>query len=147
MHRGDKTLDDRLADVGDRVPEFAGLIADESRNAVLVRVTDGRDETARRAIEAYRSVTGSSQFAGHDVIAVEVAYSWHQLKTWYDTANQAGAWQDGVTMSDIDEQQNRLEYGAADPEDVRDCLAAVMAHYGVPDDAWHLEQQDPVTAG
>jgi len=144
MHRGNATHDDKLAEVGDRVPEFAGLTVDEPRKAAMVRVTDGKDETARTALEAYRDVMGGGGLEGYKAVAVKVSYSWHQLKTWYDTANQAGAWQDGVTLGDIDELENRIHYGASDPDQVRECIAAVMRHYDIPDDAWHLDRQDPV---
>jgi len=147
MHRGQGSFDDTMAEVADRVPEFAGLSVDEKRRAMLVRVTDGSAETARRAFETYLDVAGETSFDGYASEPVDVAYGWHQLKTWYDTASQAGVWSAGLTMSDIDEARNKLVYGSANPDHARPCIASIMRAYDVPDDAWLVERQEAERIG
>jgi hypothetical protein len=133
-----RTPDDRWAELARRVPGgFAGVMYEASPSDGPPRTT-GRPIVMlvdpSRAAEAKAAL--GPHLPGFDVAGADVrAVRWDfaQLHDWYRHLNR-GIWQEpGVTMSDIDEAENRIVYGAAD-EAVRDRILQRLTAMSLPCD-------------
>ena len=133
-----RTPDDQWAELARRVPGgFAGVMYELPAPGSPPRTT-GRPllmlVDPARAAEAKAALAPHLQ--GFDVAGASVrAVRWDfaQLHDWYRYLN-GQIWQEpGVTMSDIDESENRIAYGAAD-EAARDRVARRLAALPLPCD-------------
>jgi hypothetical protein len=133
-----RTPDDRWAELARRVPGgFAGVMYDAPPTdgppramgrPILMLVDPSRAAEAKAALGPH---LWGFDVAGADVRAVR--WDFAQLYDWYRHLN-TGLWQEpGVTMSDIDEAENRIVYGVAD-EAVRDRVVRRLASMSLPCD-------------
>ena len=135
---GVRTPDDRWAELARRVPGgFAGVMYEMPAPGAAPRAT-GRPllmlVDPSRAAEAKAALAPHLQ--GFDVAGASVrAVRWDfaQLYDWYRYLNGQVWLEPGVTMSDIDESENRIVYGAAD-EAVRGRIAQRLAALPLPCD-------------
>jgi hypothetical protein len=70
-------------------------------------------------------------FARGSVLINVVRWDWIQLNDWYRYLELVAGLPDGVSFTDIQEVNNRLEFGAATPAD-RDVLLRRLDQLGVP---------------
>lgn len=143
----DGSVDDKMAKVGREVPEFAGLAIDEKAKTWIVMVTDGSQSTAARAKAAYDRITGGgadTSLQGYRITAKKVRFSWLELYNWYPSASRLVRGAMEVRMTDIDEGQNQLGFGVADPNQNRACVDAGLKKLGIPAAAYSIDQQEPI---
>jgi hypothetical protein len=132
--RTDKTYDEILLEVSDTVPEFAGVLGGGTTLKILVTAQrPGMIEELRDALD---SAFGKFQFEEYtDTILIHAKYSWIQLFEWYGQLLANSGSFKGITMSDIDEKENRLTFGVVDPDSQAAVIEDEAEHLGIPGDA------------
>ena len=131
-----KTMDDLFAEVGAKVPGFAGFFYDEEGIATTSMV-DGEigldTPDGERAKRALNEVFGENYVDGSDVRVVSAKYSFVQLKSWYDRFWTKVLAMPGVVSTDIDEVHNRLRIGI-ESWDAEKAPSSLIQEAGVPSD-------------
>ncbi len=111
------TMDDVSAEVGRRIPSFAGFYVDESTRTVHVLTTSGSSTDASRARDEWASLMGSAAPADMQaarVVVHRVKYRFTTLKAWMDQAtSDLFTLNDDVVYVDAQEKDNRLEVAVA----------------------------------
>lgn len=140
--RTDKSSDEILLEVAEKVPEFAGVLGGDTLKILVTARRPGILEEARAALD---EAFGKFQFEHYATMElVEVKYSWIQLFGWYRQI-WGTAWSfEGTVTSDIDERANRLAFGVLDPETQAQAIEDEAERLGIPDDALIVVQQGPV---
>jgi hypothetical protein len=142
---GFRTVDDVFADLSRQVPGgFAGVVYDRPSNAwrgtrpttggpVLLLTNPSQAAAAKSAL--------APALPHFDVAGAEVRparWTFAQLYDWYRYLGQQSIWSgSNVTMSDIDEVNNRIEVGVRD-EQARTTLKAQLSSMGLPCDLVHV---------
>ena len=126
------------------VPGWAGFVLESC--TIVASLTD--PERHGEAARAYlRAQTAGRPFGGCPpgelpIRLRKVEYDWDQLSRWYGLAQQVLA-VEGVTMSDMDEGQNRLVFGY-ESEEALERARRTLAETGIPPGAVVLEVAAPV---
>ena len=122
-----KSHDDLLKDIGLRIPDFGGMYLSKDNSILNVYVLSGKEdaldtEEVKRAIEAVLKADATSR---RELRLIPAQYSMAQLYGWYQLA-QTVVWNfPSVTMTDLDEGENRIEVGVenfAEVEQLRESL-------------------------
>lgn len=141
--RSDKTYDELLLEVAEEVPEFAGVLGGDSLKILVTAQRPGLMEEAKAALD---ETFGKFQFERYATLElIEVKYGWIQLMGWYGPMREKAWSLEGTVSSDIDEKENRLEFGVLDPEKTAEDIYAEAHRLGVPNDAVHVEKSEPVS--
>jgi hypothetical protein len=123
-----QTDDARRAEAARRVPGgFAGAVYEDGK-PVLLLTDPGQAAAAKAALEP---LLPEFDVAGADVRGVR--WNFAQLYDWYRYLNTTVGQDPALTAVDIDEQRNRLVYGAAD-EAARDHIVARLTQLELPCD-------------
>lgn len=140
--RTDKYYDEILLEVSDTVPEFAGVLGGGTTLKILV--TAQRPGMIEQLREALDKAFGKFQFEMYtDTVLLDAKYSWIQLFGWYrQLVARAGSFQ-GLTISDIDEKENRLTFGVQDPDSQAAAIEDEAERLGIPRDAVAVVEQRP----
>lgn len=103
-----RTLDDRFADVARLVPSFGGFfLGEDGRLNVYLLNTNHLPE----AMQAIVAVFGREALPIDNPVALQGRYNFTQLKAWHDAHQRGTLTIPGVSFTDIDEMNNRLEIG------------------------------------
>jgi hypothetical protein len=137
-----KTYDDLLVRVSERVPGFGGMFVDSDGRLAVYLLDPAQLPAARSAIEA---VFGPSSVPPAGVRALRGQYSISQLKQWFDYAN-ALLEMPGVAMVDLDDGKNRLMVGVEDASQVRQ-VEQGLGMLGVPRESVNIEVTGPIVRG
>lgn len=141
-YRNQQTYDDRMAELADELPGFGGLYLDENQRLVIALTNQGDLRLARTKVREYfmaRARADASRMAVRqqqieEAISRSVKYDFRQLHTWYGEIRAKIFSLDGVTSGDIDEDQNRIVIGVADPE-IMARVQKELAQVAAPEDA------------
>ncbi len=134
-----KTQDDHLRDIAAAVPDFGGLYFDQSNPDVLKVFMLDTDDAAKKgrvrsAIE--EAFPDSVPSAGIEV--VQGQYGMTQLGGWYDDLRtrlaSSALMPDGLAMTDLEEDRNRIEVGVTD-ESLVSKVNEVVSAAGIPSGA------------
>ncbi len=107
----DLTYDELFLQIAERVPTFAGLYMDGEE--YVIRVTDGRLESAEAARRAAVDVLDHPELSAATIRSEVASYSWSQLFGWYQELTSVLS-MDGVVLTDIDEANNAIVIGVSD---------------------------------
>ncbi|MGH2554217.1 MAG: hypothetical protein ACRDHO_00675 [Actinomycetota bacterium] len=140
---GDETTEgaDLWAEVGARVPTFAGLYVNEDTRTLYVLLTD-QGQSLEEAVHAIQTIIRSHVFCEYAPVARAATYSYSQLKAWDDRISEVLSIP-GTVSSGIDEVNNRLEVGVEDLAEQGPIVEAKLADLGVPREVAHIVQEQP----
>lgn len=132
------TLDDEFVNLAVVAPGFGGLFYD-STGRWVVNLTDlSQRELAKTHVNAFlvkhRSPAGELLFQ-------KAAYDFLRLAKWHQLLQTSGL-PSGVTVTDIDEQRNRIVIGFLDQR-ARDEISNFLVTLPIPPGAVILEQRPP----
>ena len=126
--------DERQGRIADRVPAFCGLWIEEPAGELHICLSDdGRSLDA--AHEAIKEVFSDEDLADLTPVAVRGEYDWATLMRWYERLGSSRvSATGGVTLTDIDEELNRIVIGVTDPiveAEVRKSIAEARIPEGI----------------
>ena len=136
----DKNADDRLADIGVRVPGFGGMNIDPTNPSVLnVFFLDTTDEQQKTDAEYEINSKFPGTIPSGGIAVLQGQYSMSQLIAWYVEVLEAipavGLLVNGLLGTDLEEDKNRLE-GAVENEEAVALVEIILARLSdVPRDA------------
>jgi len=137
--RGAALLDDLFLEVAWQVQGFGGMYTDES-GALFVYLKDAsRKANAERVIEA---VFGTGRVPLSGIQVLHGRYGFEELRDWHERLIDVLAI-DGVSITDIDEANNRLTVGLERME-LRAAVEDELARLGVPLEAVHFEKAERI---
>lgn len=124
-----QTLDAQFASLAKTVPGFAGLYFDSDGTLILQLTSVANMEMAEEAIMPFLAAGGRSnaKAVASKLRRHQVSYDYAQLIRWYEILKSKPL-PSGVTLTDIDERQNRIFVGVSDAfasERVRSFLASL----------------------
>lgn len=145
-----RTLDDDFADLGRRIPGFAGVWYDNHGRPTAGLTTLQSEATARTELDSYfreqkvghRANRPERLATGSDLRFQLVSYDFLTLKEWYDDAVRPLLSVPGVNVTDIDELANKVRIESADSS-IFPHLRLKLAVAGVPAEAIMLVQREP----
>lgn len=134
-----KTIDDIFTEIAEKVPGFGGAFfsPDPSDHVLLVYFTNPSQEKLDQLAEVVRRDYGDllpRTGEQPEVSAIQGTYDYTQLRRWYDVARNATIDLDGLVSTDIQEANNRLEFGVDSPL-AQNALASTLRSLGIPDSA------------
>ena len=143
-----RTVDNDLAGIADRVAGFGGYkwVPDDPRSnesalLSIYLVTDTDELAAAAQAELGALFTGQGLSTAPREVR-PARYDYRQLKTWYDRAQNI--WSiPGVLFTDIQESDNRMEFGGIDTAAV-ECIQSNLENLGIPSDAYRVFVSQPV---
>ena len=103
-----RSIDDMFADVARLVPTFGGFFLGEDGRLNVYLLNTAHLPEAMQAIVA---VFGREQLPIENPVALQGRYNFTQLKAWHDAHQRGTLAMPGVSFTDIDEMNNRLEIG------------------------------------
>ena len=131
-------LDDAWERIARHVPGgFSGIYLQpvDGRNTLTINLVDTSNAAASLdSLRVYYPIyqRGSHySFARDSVLLRVVRWNWIQLNEWYRYVLVVAGLPDGLTMTDIDEVENRLYFGA-ESEAARDVVVRRMVDLNVP---------------
>ncbi len=140
-----KTHDDLLLEIGQLVPEFGGKYVSVDGDTLHVHVLAGQEdvldaEEVKQAIESvHLSFTD-----GREVSLIPAQFTMTQLHGWY-TLMQDSVWAiPEVTMTDLQEAENRIDIGVHDLN-ARERVEAAVTALDIPSEAVAIHQAGRVT--
>ncbi len=139
---GAQSSDDLYAEVGERVPQFAGLMADPTSEGLVLLVTERYEGMVDDVRAAVLDVFPTSLFEGrpwHNVTVLDAEYSFVQLKRWHDLLFASVFNIEGVVLSSIDTRANRLKIAVEDLESQSPKVEEEIAENDIPRDAVIIE--------
>lgn len=132
--------DREFAELGEKIPGFAGFYFDES-GATVIRLVDlGQKELTKRILAPILSSRGKSLTV---MKFVKADYSFTQLTAWREHFPEILPIE-GVTSTSIDKRANRIRIGVAN-EIARQRVSAKLSALGIPLEAVELFQEAPAT--
>ncbi|ARA93984.1 MAG: hypothetical protein D6685_00560 [Bacteroidetes bacterium] len=136
-----QTLDDRLAEVADRVPGFGGLFFDEDGRLHVYQLDPSLSSRTTAALDLLTDLDPATRA---DARVLEATYDFRQLQEWRLLVRQNLLGHDGVMSLDIDERVNRLTVGIEDAAHREQTRAALEA-LGIPEEAVLVVETSPFT--
>ena len=121
---------DPMARIAERVPGFGGAFRDSDQKIVYIYLQDAsmQEEAERALTEEF----GPDFLAGSEVQVLKGEYSMDHLAEWYESLTDA-IWQvPGISSSDLDESENRIEIGMYPRRGGREEMEAALATVQVP---------------
>jgi hypothetical protein len=134
------TLDDLLAEVARRVPDFGGMFIGPD-GTLQIDLLDPR--MAGAALEAIEAVFGSERLSQSSIQLLPGHYSFVQLKDWHERMMPEVLGLPGVILTDIDEGENRLRVGV-EAQVLQGVVEAQLARGGIPREAVIIEKTEPI---
>lgn len=142
---------DPYMDLAQRVPAFGGMFFEHDNNILYVYLTDlSQEEALKQAIEElYRPRWLELHMYPKEIRVLQGQYSYLQLKTWYDCLRWWVLPIPGVTMTDIDDKQNRITIGidiglkAAEKRRVIKAIEIALGRLRIPREAVIVEEMLP----
>jgi hypothetical protein len=139
-------------DLAQRVPAFGGMFFEHDNNILYVYLTDlSQEEALKQAIkELYGPRWLELLMYPQEIRVLQGQYSYLQLKAWHDCLSWWVLPIPGVTMTDIDDKQNRITIGidmslkAAKKRRVIEVLETAIERLSIPREAVILEEIPPV---
>jgi hypothetical protein len=138
-----KNPNQKLAEVGARVPQFGGMFMSEDQQTLNVYYVGQLNEgTAQELEQSIVSTYGAKRIPPSGIRLIPADYSITQLTEWYTLMRQEVKSLPGVTSTGIDESGNRISVGVRNNE-ARDAiegdLAKLLSNLGVPREAVNLK--------
>jgi hypothetical protein len=132
-----RSYDAELEDLVAEIPGFGGIFAENGRLHVYVKGGRGLNANERAALGRFMSqrVSPRSRPARgvDDLVVLPARYDYRELRRMYrDAGNRMGT--APVTITDIDERNNRLMIGMRDAASAG-AMIATLRRAGIPDDA------------
>lgn len=135
-----KTLDDMFADVARLAPSFGGFfVGDDGRLNVYLLNRAHLPE----AMQAIVSVFGRDQLPIENPVALQGRYNFTQLKAWHDAHQRGTLALPGVSYTDIDEMNNRLEIGVTSFNAAMEVRAA-LNRLGISEEAANISEVEGI---
>ena len=133
------TQDDHLEEVAAQEPAFAGMFVENGQ--LIVMLTDlSRPVSAVRG--AITSVFTDPRFTTIPIQTRQAKYGWSQLYAWGTVLPRAFS-VPGVTVTDLDEVDNRISIGIAN-DAAKTPVLAMLARAGIPAEAIVFKTRKPV---
>ena len=135
-----KTHDDLLLAINERVPEFGGMFLSEDNEILYTYVTGDSEytlntETVKQTIV---DVLKSDPTQGRELRLIPARYSMLQLYGWYSQV-QGVVWSNpNVTLTDLQEGENRIEVGVDSSDAVVEVETSLLS-LGIPSDAFVVQ--------
>ncbi len=131
-----KTHDDLLLEINERVPEFGGMFLSEDNEILHVYVTEDSEytlntEAVKQAIE---DVLKADPTQRRELRLIPAKHSMLQLYKWYSEIQDMVWSNPNVTLTDLQEGENRIEVGV-DSSDAVVTLETSLISLGIPRDA------------
>ena len=129
--------DDKLAEIGTSVPGFGGMYLDPTNQSVLnVFLLDTADAAAAAEVQEAIAAKFPDAITPGGIAVVQGQYTINQLKSWYDddllpALGQSEMVRNGLTLTDLEEDKNRLEVGVKSP-DLIPQVEKLVAGTGIP---------------
>lgn len=124
-----KRHDDALAEVGNRIPGFGGMRLSSDGTVLQVYLT--KRNVGVDVGKQIKSVFGSEIIPSKGIEVLQGEYTINELKEWYDSLHTV-VWDiPGVTLTDLEEDKNRLEVGVSNTE-AMEAVKARLSTLGIP---------------
>lgn len=127
IEEGIMTIDDQFTTVAERTPGFGGMYADEEVNILYVYMREGDSEAA---VAAIRDVFKENNLPSN-VQVLQAAFDFLQLKQWHDLMAEHVFKISGVSLTDINDTENRLLVGVENQE-AKDQVERKLIELGIP---------------
>jgi hypothetical protein len=137
-----QTLDDQFSAVARQVPEFGGMFLSDN-GPLQVYLTHVNWERIEAVQEAIVDVFGAEVIPEGGIQARQGEFGFSQLREWYTRMVGPVLRTPGVTLTDIDEANNRLEIGLKDGGAKAGVLRQLMG-LNIPDKAVALVVTGPI---
>lgn len=138
------TIDQLLAQVSERVPEFGGTYIDEGRGSLFIWSTEVRASVGTAAANALVDVLRQTDLSALTPVVLQANYTFAQLQQWHDRmASEVLALQ-GVVLTDIDDARNRLRVGVENVTEHRTQVEETLSALAIPSEAVLIEQVGPI---
>lgn len=135
-----RTIDDMFADVARLVPSFGGFFVGED-GRLNVYLLDMSHLPA--AMEAIVAVFGRDGLPIENPVALQGRYNFTQLKTWHDAHQHGTLAMPGVSFTDIDEMNNRLEI-AVTSFNAKMEVRQALSRLGISEEAANISEVAPM---
>jgi hypothetical protein len=129
-----QTLDDQFSAVAKQVPQFGGMFLSGNQATLQVYLTDVSPETIAAVQKAIANTFGSAVIPKNGMQARRGRFGFEQLRDWYKAMAGPVSRTPGVTMTDIDEANNRLSIGL-DKNSSRARVLTQLAKMNIPANA------------
>ncbi|MBM3924566.1 MAG: hypothetical protein FJ320_01045 [SAR202 cluster bacterium] len=138
-----KDMNEQLAEIGSRVPEFGGLFMSADQRVINVYwVGEQKSGDIQRAQEAIADTFGTKRIPQDGIRLIQGDYTMAQLSDWYSKLRTQKLWQYGVNMKDLDESKNRIFIGTEGDSPNEAAIKAVqeiLANLNIPREAVIIE--------
>ena len=119
------------------VPGFGGYFLDGAQRPTVYLKDVSRRPAAEMALAGWLSSRG---FTGASLQVRKARYDWFELHALYDRSWTAALSVPGAVFADVDEGNNRLRFGGADPAS----LTAAVVAAGVPVNGFAVQLASPI---
>ena len=136
----EKTLDDQLAEVAERVPAFGGMFFDEANNLCVYLLDATQEKAAEAAIAA---LFGADYIPPSGLRVLKGQYGFSQLKQWHDHMTGPVLAIPGVILTDIEEAKNRLKIGI-EKRAITSQVEKKLVQLKIPRKAVIIEETQPI---
>jgi hypothetical protein len=133
-------IDDLLAEVAKKHPEFGGMFIDEDEDTIVVFLL--RDGDLDAVVKTLKRVFGEQNLPQRNARARTATYSFQQLKKWHDRLAERVFEISEVHLTDINDDTNRLTVGIENL-DARDRVEEQLEALNIPREAVEIEEIGP----
>jgi hypothetical protein len=134
------TIDDKFARVAKKHPGFGGMFIDAEKDTIYVFLLDGDLDAV---VKELKRVFGEDTLPQSKAKALKAKYSFSQLKEWHDQIVRQVFGIRGMTLTDIDDGENRLTVGVEN-EETKAKVEKQLKKLDIPDAAINIEVTGPV---